>query len=224
MLGWRRFAENKAIISCLTADHGLVRGLLHSKTNTPQPGDLVKLQWHARVDEHLGQAKIEILRRFSGKLIDDPGRLAALSSASGLLATLLPPAAANPKAFADYGALMNNLGGDDWDRDYVCWESELLTNVGYGMDLSRCAITNRTDDLAYVSPKSGRAAGREAAAKYADKLLTLPRFLCRYAVGEAGVKADRRQIYEGLRLTGHFLGLALHGKPSPERALLLELL
>ena len=225
LLALRSFAENKTIISCLTAEHGLVRGLLYGRASKPQIGDSVKLQWHARVEEHLGQAKVEILRRPSGRFIDDPGRLAALSSASGLLEALLPTAAANPKAFTDYGVLLENLQDENWARDYVCWETELLASVGYGLDLSRCAITNKVDDLAFVSPKSGKAASRAAAAKYADKLLALPRFLQQYSRwGKTMDSADKKQIYDGLRLTGHFLALALHGKTVPGRSVLLELL
>lgn len=227
LLAKQRFAENKAIITFLTASDGLLKGLCYEGRENPQPGDLILARWHARLVEHLGQAKIEVLKRASWRFLDEPAKLAALSSASDLLANLLPPCVPNPKAFGDYRNLLAGLKEENWVRDYVCWELELLGDVGYGLDLSRCAVSGVEEDLAYVSPKSGRAAGRKAAEPYADKLLRLPKFLREYARHhrkEAIEGASKGELWDGLQLTGHFLQMALHGKAVPGRSVLLQLL
>ena len=103
--------------------------------------------------------------------------------------------------------------GDDWPQYYVKWECGLLSALGFGLDLGRCAVTGTADDLAYVSPRTGRAVSRAAAAPYRDKLLALPTFLWRDS------PAERRDIAAGLALTGYFLLHHLsvpHGRQLPE--------
>jgi DNA repair protein RecO (recombination protein O) len=88
----------------------------------------------------------------------------------------------------------------------VRWELDLLTSLGFGLDLTRCAATGDTADLAYVSPKSGRAVSRAAGHGYRDRLLPLPSFLISQA------KPEREDVLAGLRLTGYFLDRhVLHG-------------
>jgi DNA repair protein RecO (recombination protein O) len=55
------------------------------------------------------------------------------------------------------------------------------------------------ENLLYVSPRSGRAVSAQGAAEYRDRLFPLPPFL---RDGGAGSWAD---IFDGLRITGHFL-------------------
>jgi DNA repair protein RecO (recombination protein O) len=108
---------------------------------------------------------------------------------------------------------LDALDSGDWAQSYVAWECELLAGLGFGLDLTRCAATGATDDLAYVSPRSGRAVSRAAGLPYHDKLLTLPGFLWREA------PASRAEIVAGLDLTKYFLVhhvLAPHGGKLPE--------
>jgi DNA repair protein RecO (recombination protein O) len=75
-------------------------------------------------------------------------------------------------------------------------------------------VTGSRDDLAYVSPRTGRAVTREAARPYADRLLRLPGFL----LGSQAGDMDRSSLADGFRLTGHFLNQSVlepHGKPMP---------
>ena len=86
-----------------------------------------------------------------------------------------------------------------WAQYYVAWECDLLAALGFGLDLGRCAATGTNQDLAYVSPRTGRAVSREAGAPYRDKLLPLPGFLWR------SIPAGSADIAAGLALTRHFL-------------------
>jgi DNA repair protein RecO (recombination protein O) len=88
----------------------------------------------------------------------------------------------------------------------------LLGELGFGLDLSACAVSGETGDLAYVSPRSGRAVSRSAGKPYHDRLLALPAFL---REGSAG---DRQAVVAGLALTGYFLerhALSPQGKAMP---------
>ena len=83
---------------------------------------------------------------------------------------------------------------------YVVWECDLLAALGFGLDLARCAVSGTNQDLAYVSPRTGRAVSRETGAPYNDKLLPLPRFLWR-----PDTPTSPADLVAGLTLTRHFL-------------------
>jgi DNA repair protein RecO (recombination protein O) len=81
----------------------------------------------------------------------------------------------------------------------VRYELLMLSELGFGLDLDRCAVTGTNDALVAVSPKSGRAVSAAEAEPYAGKLLPLPSF-----VREGGL-GSWTEIDQGLTLTGHFL-------------------
>jgi DNA repair protein RecO (recombination protein O) len=118
----------------------------------------------------------------------------------------LPEREPHPLAFAGLAALLERIGeGEALAPDYVRWEVALLAELGYGLDLSACAVTGVVEDLAFVSPRTGRAVSREAARPWQDRLLPLPPFL----LGNAAVREG--DIAAGLRLTAHFLARDVFG-------------
>jgi DNA repair protein RecO (recombination protein O) len=201
----RRYGESGVIVELLTCGHGrhagLVRGGQSPKLRAVlQPGNAVAAVWRGRLAEHLGTITCEILRAYSARILDDPDRLAALNSAAALVAAALPEREPHPDVFGSFEALLGTLdSAEDWRVRYVGWERDLLAALGFGLDLSQCALTGGTTDLAYVSPRTGRAVSRAAGQPYHDKLLVLPDFLWRDA------PADREQIALGLSLTEYFL-------------------
>jgi DNA repair protein RecO (recombination protein O) len=201
----RRHGESALIVELLTRDHGrhlgLVRGGQSPKARaTLQPGNEVAAQWRGRLPEHLGTVVCELVRAHAARFLDDPDRLAGVAAAAALIAATVPEREPHADVFASFADLLWALdSGIDWPARYVEWECGLLAALGFGLDLTCCAATGVTKDLAYVSPRTGRAVSRAAGRPYHDKLLTLPDFLCRGAV------ADNTQIAAGLDLTGHFL-------------------
>src|SRR5579875_2051045 len=139
-------------------------------------------------------------RAGAAPLFDDPDRLAGLAAAAALLSATLPEREPHADVFASFAALLEALASaQDWQARYIAWECDLLAALGFGLDLSCCAATGATADLAYVSPKSGRAVSRGAGLPYHDKLLPLPAFLWRSAPATAS------ELALGLELTGYFL-------------------
>jgi DNA repair protein RecO (recombination protein O) len=221
----RRHGESAVIVELLTEAHGrhagLVRGGQSPKRRALlQPGNLVAASWRGRLPEHLGAFEIELVRAHAAGLIDDPDRLAALSSAAALVALALPEHEPHGDVFLGLAGLIAALDSAGWAASYVGWECALLAALGFGLDLSACAATGVNDDLAYVSPRSGRAVSRSAGRPYHDKLLPLPGFLWRET------QAGGADIVAGLDLTGHFLHhhlLEPQGRGLPEaRARLVE--
>ena len=205
VLAARRHGESAMIIELLTREHGRHAGLVRGGQSPRmravlQPGNKVVASWRGRLAEHLGTLGCELVCAHAARLLDDPDRLAALASAAALLAAALPEQEPQPDVFTSFAHLIRALdSAADWPAHYVKWEQELLGAIGFGLDLSRCAVSGAVADLAYVSPRTGRAVSRAAGLPHHDKLLQLPGFLWRQEPG------DPRQITLGMTLTGHFL-------------------
>jgi DNA repair protein RecO (recombination protein O) len=221
VLSARRHGESSAIVVALTPSHGrhagLVRGAFKRQGGTYEPGNLVQLRWRARLDEHLGNFTGELLHSHAASLLDDPPRLAALTSACALTDSALPERERHDKVYLALSALLAALETGEtgaWQAAYARFELDLLTDLGFGLDLSHCAATGATESLAYVSPKTGRAVSMEAGEPYRDKLLALPAFLAKPDAAPASPMA----VAAALALTGYFLErhvFAPHGKTIP---------
>lgn len=204
LIAVRGHGETAAIIEVFTAAHGRHAGVVRggaSRKVAPilQPGAQLDVTWRGRLEEHIGTFTVEPLRSRAG-LLSDRLALAALNAICALLHFALPEREPHPALYAASTALLDRLGdGPDWVNLYLRWELMLLEELGYGLDLSSCAVTGTREDLAYVSPKSGRAVARTAAGEWADRLLPLP--FCLMGQGPAAPG----DLMQGLRVTGHFL-------------------
>ena len=206
LLSVRRHGETSAIIEVLTAGHGRHAGLVHGGTGAKlgrvlQPGAQLDLEWRARLEDQLGTYRVEPLRARAAPIMADRGRLAGLNAMAALTLSTVVERVADPPLYAASVGLADALADPaaPWPLAYAHWEMALLTSLGFGLDLSRCAATGLRSDLAYVSPRTGRAVSREAGAVYADRLLALPGLL----IGSA--RPTMGGVRESLRLTGHFL-------------------
>jgi len=201
----RKYGENSVIIDTLTPEHGrhlgVVRGGASRKMSaTIQPGSQVKLEWRARLEEHLGNFRVEQLESRSD-MFDDRLRLAALSSICSIVTFSFPERMPVAELYNSTLNLMDTLNtGGDWKPLYALWELQVLEEMGFGLDLTSCAVTNVTQDLIYVSPKSGRAVSRKAAGEWKERLLPLPSFL-----RNKFETANHEDILNSLKTTGHFL-------------------
>lgn len=220
LLSVRPHGERAAIIEVFTAEHGLHAGVVRggaSRRIAPllQPGAQLDLTWRARLEDHIGSYTVEPIRSRAGAVLADRPALAALSSVCALLCFALPEREPHPDLYHASLDLLDALGAaPGWQALYLRWEVRLLEELGFGLDFSRCAVTGASDDLAYVSPKTGRAVSRAGAGDWADRLLPLPDCL----MGQG--PASAADLAEGLRLTGHFLekwlASELVGRPLPE--------
>ena len=205
VLATRRHGENALIVDLLTREHGRYAGLVRGGQSPRvramlQSGNEVAAVWRGRLDEHLGTIACEMLRAHAARFLDDPGRLAGLTAAAALVGAALPEREPNGDVFTSFARLIEALDSAvDWPAQYVRWEHDLLSALGFGLDLSRCAVSGATAGLAYVSPRTGRAVSRTSGLPYHDRLLPLPEFLWR------NTPADEAELDLGMTLTGHFL-------------------
>ena len=216
----RKHGESSAIIEVFTPSRGLTAGIVRGGTSrkiapTLQPGAQLDVTWKARLEDHLGSFTVEPIRSRTAQVMQDRLALAGLNAVTGLLSFLLPDREAHAQLYARTIQLLDLLGQNDvWPLAYLQWEVALMDEMGFGMDLSACAVSGLNDDLFYVSPRTGRAVSRLAAGEWADRLLPLPHVL----LGKGD--ADLNEIVLALRTTGHFLNnhlaKSLGNLPIPE--------
>ncbi len=219
VLSVRKHGETSAIVEVFTGMHGrhsgVVRGGISRKlTPVLQPGSQVEVTWRARLEDHLGTFVVEPVRSRTAAVMNDRLALCGLNAITAMLRFCLPEREPHAQVYAGSIQLLDMLGvSQDWVLAYLRWELMLLEELGFALDLSRCAVTGSYDDLIYVSPRTGRAVSRAGAGDWADKLLPLP--LC--LLGQGG--AETSELLQGLVTTGHFLNLLaqdLGNRPLPD--------
>lgn len=205
LLTSRRHGENSAIIEVFTPSHGRHAGVVRGGTSRKiaphlQPGAQLDLFWRARLEDHIGSFQVEPVRSRAAAALGDRLSLAGLNAVTALLSFCLPEREAHKALYRETEALLDLLGQTEiWPLAYLRWEVRLLDEMGYALALDRCAVTGTQDDLAFVSPKSGRAVSRGGAGEWADRLLPLPPVL--RGVGAA----PDTEVAEAFTTTGYFL-------------------
>ena len=226
-LGGRKFGESSSIISVFTRERGRHLGLVKGGTGRKlrpvlQIGNVLQCRWSARLQGNLGNFQLEIGKPLAAAFMEQPLKLSGVTAVCGLVDVLLPERDPCGALFDHTIALLDSFLLDhDYLMRYVLWELDLLSEIGFGLNLETCVVSGAKEDLVWVSPKSGSAVSRNSGFPYASKLLPLPSFVVN---GERG-SVTKSEILDGLRLTGHFLGraAATHGiKLVGARGLFLE--
>lgn len=206
VLSARAHGETAAVADILTPHHGRWAGLVYggqgrAKTPLLQPGNSVKATWKGRLDESLGFFTLELTQARAGALMQDRISLAALTAACAVASATLPERQAHGRVYHTMRILFDHLGDIEiWPALMARWELGLLSELGFGLTLDRCAATGARENLIYVSPKSASAVSAEAGEPYKDRLLPLPPFL-----RDASAEATLTDALAGLKTTAYFL-------------------
>lgn len=228
VLGARHFGEGKLVAEVFAREHGRFGGVVHAgRKSQPilQAGNLVHTGWKARLSEQLGFFNpLELVEPHATRLLDDPIALAGLSSAVSLIRGAAAERQAYPMLYDALIVLIEAMPHREiWPALYARFELGLLAALGYGLDLSRCAVTGETENLAWVSPRTGRAATYEAGAPHAEVLLRLPPFLI-----DPEAELKEGDVADAFALAGYFLERRLfdhkgEGLPEARRRLIERL-
>ncbi|MGK8233077.1 DNA repair protein RecO [Roseovarius sp. MS2] len=205
LLNSRRHGESSVIIEVFTPERGRHAGVVRggaSRKMAPvlQPGAQLDLEWRARLEDHIGTFRVEPLKSRAWTM-GDRMALAGLNAVCALLLFVLPEREAHAELYRKTLILLDILDQPEiWTLAYLNWEMALLEEMGFGLDLRRCAVLGeKANDLSYVSPKTGRAVSRAGAGEWANRLLPLPPCLMGHG------PAPDTEILQGFEVTGHFL-------------------
>lgn len=226
ILAVRPHGESGAIVSLLTSQNGRQAGYFRGASSTKnrgtlEIGNIVDANWSARTSDSLGTLSLELERSTAARIMHDALKLSALQSACALCDQAVPEKEGHGGLYDGMMALLDILEGEIWAAGYIVWEIALLRELGFSLDLSRCAGGGDNNTLAYVSPKTGRAVSYQAGEPYKDKLLPLPGFL----KPNAAPPTDQ-DVATGLQLTRFFLEhwvFAHHRSGLPEARSRLDL-
>lgn len=228
VLGARPFGEGKLVAEVFSREHGRFGGVVHAgRKSQPilQAGNIVHAGWKARLADQLGFfSPLELSEPHATRLLDDAIALAGLSSAVALVRGAAPERHAYPQLYDALVVLIEAMPHKEiWPALYARFELGLLAALGYGLDLSRCAVTGETGNLAWVSPRTGRAATYDAGAPHADVLLRLPPFLV-----DPEAECEEGDVADAFALAGFFLERRLfdhkgEGLPEARRRLIERL-
>lgn len=204
LLDKTKYADIDGIVSFFSKKHGHLKSFCKdcfSKKNLPtfQKGNLLQINYHSKSEDSIGNIRCNLLQNYSSTVFNDLIRLNIVNSICSLL-SMLPEKEVNTDFYLKTKSIFTLLPNKNLLKTYSLWELDFLFVLGFGLDFSKCALTGSTENLEFVSPKSGRAVSKEAALPWKNKLLELPSFFI--------YKDEDPSFYEikkALSLTGFFL-------------------
>ncbi len=202
----KKYSENKMLLHILTRKNGLHSGIVSfSNKNAAnfQMGNFVHVNWKGRLKEHVGFFNLELQNCIFAKIIHEEKKIAALNVSCALIFHVIPERENAIDIFLAFKNFLLSLTKktDFWQINYFFFEISLLSELGFGVDFSKCAVTGENSDLFYVSPRSARAVSFEAGKEFHDKLLIMPDFL----KTSSTTSATEEDLLKALKISGFFL-------------------
>ena len=200
------YSETSIILKVFTRNHGVQKGFVRGakskkKSNIYEAGNLVSISFKSRTEDMLGIFLVDLMKPSPLLYLNDLKRFSCIISVINLLEFSLLESEPETELYFYSKNLINKIFSyeEGWIEEYIRWEVFLLKKIGFGLELSKCILSNKKTNLSYVSPKSGCAVNKEAGKPWEKKLLELPKFLI------SDNKADRSELRKGFKITTYFL-------------------
>ena len=202
----RKKNERSAVLSVFTRNHGLYSGYVCTKKFCElQIGNVLHIDWSARLSNHLGRLRFELMESISALFLHNHKKMLALSSVAKILIRILPERDEKQKIYDAFYNLLHALKiSDKWIINYINLELVMLRELGFELDLNKCPISNSSDNLAFISPKTGRAISYAVGVSYKDKLFRMPKTLYKINNRES-VSDPENEFTDCLKITNYFL-------------------
>lgn len=206
----KKYSENSLIVKVFSQNHGIYRSFVKSAKSAKdkaifQIGNLISFEFRSRLEDNLGSFfAVDLMCSYCSKIMFERLKLDCVNSVFAMFDELFLERENHFNLFEKFDFFLKKISSDADNQsflgDYIKLELEILRELGYGIDLSSCAVTQSTKNLAFVSPKSARAVSLEAGQPYENKLLKLPNFLL-----DEGENFENKNLLDGLELSGFFL-------------------
>ena len=156
LISKNRYSENSLISEIYTRNHGKISGLVFGGTsrklkNYLQIGNQLHVNYNSKSENKIGYFKLEIQRAFSPIYFENQQKINCIFSAMNLVRLLTAESQANANIFNLIEKFYLIISNDEWLKDYIFWELELLKVLGFDLELNNLVkkeIIN--DETVYV--------------------------------------------------------------------------
>ncbi|ETZ07505.1 DNA repair protein RecO [Holospora obtusa F1] len=131
VLGWRNFGECRRILTVLTQQYGVQRGILYGVSQTLLPGWVLNLRWKGGSETNLGTWRVDGALSLGMESFGHPLSFVLLTSMCQLCTYGLPiqiPCLGIYQAFLASVSLLSESKGL---RAYLLFEAHMLCYLGY---------------------------------------------------------------------------------------------
>ena len=204
ILGSYNYSDSIIIVSCLTNKHGLRKASVRNNKKKKQQiyiGNMVTLSWRGRLEEHLGKFEIKSCEFVYPFLYNNKKKLLSLLSVCELFNICLTEKEPQENLYHHLEDFIYLLKFDEkeWLKFVICLEMDLLAKLGFGFDVKRCVVSGTTENLEYLSPKTGKVVSKKVGEEYKDKLFKLPKIFVNHEHNPT-----LEEIVDALKITQYF--------------------
>lgn len=205
VLSATKFGDSSLLVKILSKDNGPVKGLVKGqKKNTTilQCGNMVHFTWTARLSEHLGLIAPTLEKAYPLLCFSEYHKILSISSLCSLIDSLIPDREISPDVFDKFKEYLDEIHSENWLQNYVMLELYILKKTGFGIDFERCSVTGTTDNITYISPKTGSAVSKDVGEPYKSRLFSIPPYF--FETSE-NLRHSMQEVIDGLEITRYFL-------------------
>jgi len=194
LISKNRYSENSIIAEVFTENHGKTSGIIFGGTskkikNYLQIGNKIYVNYNTKSPTRIGYFKVEILKALTPLYFDNSQKLSCITSAMNLIKLLTAEAQSNEKIFFLIDNFFNILNLDNWIKEYIFWELELLKLLGYDLVLKNMVekeiVSNRIN--------------------YFVKTSTEKKIVPNFLIDKSDDDIDLKNLLKGLKLVSDYL-------------------
>ena len=194
LLSKNKYSENSLITEFYTKNYGKVSGIIFGGTskklkNYLQIGNKVHLNYTSKSESKIGYFKVEIEQALSPYYFDNQQKLTCISSAMGLIKILTADSQKNENLFSLIEKFYKFLKDDNWIKNYIFWELELLKLIGYDLEFHNLVDKEVIDNQI----------------KYFTKSSVEKRIIPNFLIEKSENSEDISTLLNGLKLVGDYL-------------------
>ena len=187
ILSKRKFRENAIILEVFTSDFGKVNGIVYGGTsrkvkNYLQLTNKIYLNYVSKSDNRIGYFKTELIEAFAPRYFNNKNKILCLNSITSILRILLPENQKSKNIYNSLENLLSHFDNKDWFLNYLYWELNLISNLGFGFDTDKISNINGQKNIII---------------KIDNIDYKIPIFL----ISKDNVNINSNEIYEGLLFT-----------------------
>jgi len=194
LISKNRYSENSIIAEVFTENHGKISGIIFGGTskkikNYLQIGNKIYVNYNTKSPTRIGYFKVEILKALTPLYFDNSQKLSCITSAMNLIKLLTAEAQSNKEIFILINDFFNILNLDNWIKEYIFWELELLKLLGYDLELKNMVEKEIVSDQI----------------NYFVKTSTEKKIIPNFLIDKSDNDIDLKSLLKGLKLVSDYL-------------------